>query len=147
VHAMRAETKALRNPAGHTFLHRDRLRDMDVVLVDDDAETRKLLTGVLRAAGANVLTLESASAALEAIDRKRPDIVITDIAMPEMDGYALTRALRERDYGPSLKIAALSAFPARTEEQLGFDAWLSKPIDPFFLIEEIARIAQSTATA
>jgi PAS domain S-box-containing protein len=140
VRAMHAESP--HNAPARAFPHRERLVGTQILLVDDDHETRKLLAGVLRAAGANVLPLDSASAALEAVDRHRPAIIITDIAMPEMDGYALTRMLREREYGRSLKIVALSAFPSRAEEQTDFDVWLSKPIDPFHLVEEIARIAQ-----
>ena len=143
VRSVQAETEPPRTPAPGTFVDRDRLRNVEVVLVDDDMETRRLLAGILRAAGANVLPVDSASAAIEAIDRHRPNIVITDIAMPEMDGYALTRVLRSREYGPALKIAVLSAFPSRAGEQTGFDAWLSKPIDPFHLIEEIAKITQT----
>ena len=142
VRSMKMNVEAVRNTAGHTFTHHDRLRGVQVVLVDDEPHTRKLLTGVLRAAGANVLPLDSASAAIEAVDRHRPDLVITDIAMPEMDGYALTRTLRSREYGATLKIVVLSAFPARSSEQEGVDAWLSKPIDPFELIEAIAKVAQ-----
>ena len=142
VRSIRTGEEPMRDGAATTFLHHDRLREVNVVLVDDDQETRKLLAGVLRAAGAHVLPVESASAAIEAIDRRRPDIVITDIAMPEMDGYALTRTLRAREYGPTLKIAVLSAFPSRADEDTGFDAWLSKPIDPFHFIEEVARITQ-----
>jgi len=67
--------------------------------------------------------------------------VITDIAMPVMDGYAFTRTLRERDYGPKLKIVALSAFSPDPSERRTFEAYLSKPIDPFQLVDEIARIA------
>jgi hypothetical protein len=144
VRSVKSEKEPVRNPWTTTFLHRDRLRDLEVVLVDDDKEARKLLSGILRAAGAHVLPVDSAMAALEAVDRHRPAIIITDIAMPEMDGYALTRALREREYGASLKIVVLSAFPSRAEDQAGFDAWLSKPIDPFQFVEEIANIAQPT---
>jgi CheY-like chemotaxis protein len=61
--------------------------------------------------------------------------------MPEMDGYSSTRALRERGYSRELKIVALSAFPATGDRASGFDAYLSKPIDPFHLVDEIARIA------
>ena len=135
---------ARNNAAGHVFPHRDRLRGVQVVLVDDDVETRKLITGVLRAASANVLPVDSAAAALEAIDRKQPDIVITDIAMPEMDGYSLVHTLRTRDYGAGLKIAVLSAFPSRSEDRGEFDTWLSKPIDPFVLVEEIVKLAEKS---
>jgi PAS domain S-box-containing protein len=127
-------------PAQDTFRHRDRLRGLQIVLVDDEAETRKMVGAVLRAAGANVIALESAISALDALDQHRPDLVITDIAMPDMDGYAFIRTLRARDYGRDLKVVSLSAFPARADEQSGFDAYLSKPIDPFHLVDEVARI-------
>jgi len=141
VRAVSTNTGAVRNPMGETFLHRDRLRGLQIVLVDDELESRKLVTAVLRAAGATVLPLESASAVLESLDQKLPDLVITDIAMPDMDGYTLTRTLRARPYGDQLKIIALSAFPARSDESSGFDAYLTKPIDPFHLVDDVARIA------
>jgi PAS domain S-box-containing protein len=135
---------AVRNTFGDTFLHRDRLRGVEIVLVDDEVESRKMIATVLRAAGANVLPFDSASTALDAIDQRRPDLVITDIAMPGTDGYAFTRTLRERHYPEELKIVALSAFTAASNEQSAFQAYLSKPIDPFQLVDEIARIAPST---
>ena len=141
VRAVGAGTDPVRNALGDMFLHRDRLRGIDIVLVDDEVESRKMLTAVLHAAGANVRPLNSASAALGAIDEHPPALVITDIAMPDMDGYAFTRMLRERPYGGALKVIALSAFPASQEKRSGFDAYLSKPIDPFRLVDEIARIA------
>ena len=131
----------VRNAFGDTFMHRDRLRGLEIVLVDDEQESRKMVAAVLRAAGANLRAFDSAGAALEGIDQHRPAIVLTDIAMPEMDGYAFTRALRERDYGREIKIVALSAFPATGDRGSGFDAYLAKPIDPFHLVDEIARIA------
>ncbi len=140
IHAMRGEG-AVKTSFGDTFLHRDRLRGIEIVLVEDEEESRKLITAVLHAAGANVITHDSASAALAAIDLRQPDLVITDIAMPMMDGYAFTRTLRERDYGAKLKIIALSAFSPDASEKRPFEAYLSKPIDPFQLVDEIARIA------
>ncbi|HWS72059.1 MAG TPA: response regulator, partial [Thermoanaerobaculia bacterium] len=139
--AVSTNRDAVRNPMGESFLYRERLRGVDIVLVDDEPESRKMVGAVLRAAGANVLALDSASSALEAIDQRRPSLVITDIAMPGMDGYALTRLLRARDYGGTLKIVALSAFPAVHDQQSGLDAYLTKPIDPFHLVDEVARIA------
>jgi PAS domain S-box-containing protein len=140
VRAVAAETP-VRNTLGDTFLHRDRLRGISIVLVDDDREARKLVAAVLHAAGATVVPLESANAALEAIGQNLPDIVITDIAMPEIDGYSLTRTLRAREDSRAIKVIALSAFPASSESRGNFDAYLSKPIDPFHLVEEVARIA------
>jgi PAS domain S-box-containing protein len=143
VRVMRENESAVRTSFGDTFLHRDRLRGIEIVLVEDEEESRKMIAAVLRAAGASVLSLDSAGVALEAIDQHRPDLVITDIAMPLMDGYAFTRALRERDYGPTLKIMALSAFSADSDVRRTFEAYLSKPIDPFQLVDEIARITVS----
>ena len=142
VRAVSTASTPVRNPLGDTFLHRDRLRGLQIVLVDDEPESRKMITAVLRAAGAIVLPLDSPSAALDAIDERRPDIVITDFAMPGMDGYTFTRTLRARNYGAELKVIALSAFPARgSDEPNGFDAYLTKPIDPFHLVDDVARIA------
>ena len=128
---------------GDTFKYGNRLRDLAVVVVDDDLASRKIVSAVLSAAGASVMVFESAVAALDAIDKRHPDIVVTDIAMPEVDGYALARTLRKRDRerGGATKIVALSAFPAAMEERGTFDAYLSKPIDPFKLVEEIERAA------
>ncbi|HEV7428517.1 MAG TPA: PAS domain S-box protein, partial [Thermoanaerobaculia bacterium] len=141
VRSVTAGTGPIRNALGDTFMHRDRLRGVSIVLVDDEPESRKMVAAVLRAAGANLMAFESAAAAIAAIDEERPDLVVTDIAMPQMDGYALTRALRERPYGRDLKIVALSAFPATGERRNGFDGYLSKPVDPFQLIDDIARLA------
>jgi PAS domain S-box-containing protein len=142
VQAVTAGDAPIRTTMGNTFMHRDRLAGVSVVLVDDDAESRKMVTAVLRASGATVLAVDSAAAALAAVDHQRPDLIITDIAMPEVDGYALKRLLRARDYGPTLKLVALSAFPESAKERQGFDAYLSKPIDPCHLIDEIAKIVQ-----
>jgi PAS domain S-box-containing protein len=141
VRSVTAGTGPVRNALGDMFMHRDRLRGIEIALIDDEVESRKMVAAVLRAAGANLTAFDSATAALEAIDQHRPDIVLTDIAMPDMDGYAFTRAMRERGYGNEMKIVALSAFPATGDRASGFDAYLTKPIDPFHLVDEIARIA------
>jgi PAS domain S-box-containing protein len=139
--------RAMKEGAGKTapavnFLHRDRLVGLDVVVVDDDPEARKLVSAVLRASGANVRAFEAAQPAVEAIDLQPPAMVMTDIAMPDMDGYTFTQVLRERPYGQTLKVIALTAFPAGPDYRTMFDAYLSKPIDPILLIDEVARIAK-----
>jgi PAS domain S-box-containing protein len=139
VRAMNAPEGAVRTSFGDTFLHRDRLRDIEIFLVEDEEESRKMLTAVLRAAGATVQAFDSSTEALEAIDHHIPHLVITDIAMPVMDGYAFTRALRKRD--PNLKVVALSAFSPDKNERRTFEAYLLKPIDPFQLVDEVARVA------
>jgi PAS domain S-box-containing protein len=144
--AVTAEELAESSPA-IVLAERKELRGMDIVLVDDDLESRKVVGAILTAAGANLRAFDSAHAALAAIDDRQPRLVITDIAMPELDGYALTHMLRTRDYGKDMKILALSAFPAGLGQQNEFNAYLSKPVDPFHLINEISRIAATETSA
>jgi PAS domain S-box-containing protein len=132
-------------PTPEPAFYRDRLTGVEIVLVDDDRETRRMVTVVLRAAGATILPFDSATEALQSIERRRPDMVITDIAMPEVDGYAFTRAIRLQKHGAKLKVVALSAFPAATGNAGEFDAYLTKPIDPSDLVDQIARIAVRTS--
>jgi PAS domain S-box-containing protein len=115
-----------------------RLAGKSILLVDDDDEARRVFRTVLLRAGADVTDVSSAAKALEAVASRMPDVVLTDIAMPGTDGYALARSLRETT--PSLKIIALSAFPAGRAgaRDSVFDAYVSKPVEPAVLIEAVA---------
>ena len=120
----------------------DRLANVRVLLVDDDHDARLMLRSVLRQAGATVADVESASMALDQLSYVRPGVIITDIAMPQMDGYEFSRNLRERLKPGDVKIIALTAFPvgSMAAERKEFDAYLAKPIDPFELVETVATI-------
>lgn len=142
VKTMLAQDEQDSEAASHR-IGRDKLRDLDIVLVDDDSSSRNMVKAVLRAAGASVREFESVAPAIVSVDEVRPDIIITDIAMPATDGYSFVHTLRGRDYGPQLRIIALSAFPAN--DTTGFDKYLLKPIDPFDLVDQVRSVAQSTA--
>jgi PAS domain S-box-containing protein len=116
-----------------------RLAGLEVLLVEDERESRELIRAVLRAAGANVVAIDSARDALNYLDAAHPDVIITDIAMPQMDGYAFVRELRRRSATQSMTIIALTAFPAGTADKSGFDAFLAKPIEPVDFVDAIAR--------
>ena len=117
------------------------LEGMRILLVDDDNDSRQLVRTVLVQGGATVTAVSSAPQAIEAFRAERPDLLVTDIAMPDMDGYALSRAIREIE--PAQAIVALTAFPAgRNAADAAFAAYLMKPIDPRLLVEEVARIAR-----
>jgi PAS domain S-box-containing protein len=139
VRAMTTESRLI-PMTGSGELNLPRLRGLNVVIVDDDASSRKMVEAVLRGAGASVLPFESPYSALEAVQQHRPSLLVTDIAMPGMDGYALAQAVRETPFGKDLKIVALSAFPARGELHGAIDEFLTKPIDPFALVDALARI-------
>jgi signal transduction histidine kinase/ActR/RegA family two-component response regulator len=126
------------------------LRDARVLVVDDDADSRELLLELLRSWGADASGASSVREAVDAIASERPDVVVSDIAMPDEDGFAFLRALRtqeaERGEAP-LPVAALTAF-ARPEDRqralaAGFDAHLAKPVDAEKLCATIAALLRT----
>ncbi|HEY8130479.1 MAG TPA: PAS domain S-box protein [Thermoanaerobaculia bacterium] len=116
-----------------------------ILVVDDDPEGRELVASVLRLGGAEVWTVDSANAALDYLEDHRTDLVLTDIAMPEVDGYALQRILRKRGDLAKTKIVALTAFPATATsgEETDFDSYLRKPIDPWELTERVSEVLRT----
>src|SRR6185369_1707753 len=120
----------------------ERLAGVDVLLVDDDRESREMVRATLRQAGANVVAVESATAALAELISRRPDLILTDIAMPMMDGYALAREIRGRKELANTKVVALTALPGGkiAAADSGFDAYLTQPIAPFELVESVAKV-------
>jgi CheY-like chemotaxis protein len=118
------------------------LAGYNILVVDDDNESRDLIAAVLRQAGANVTAVESAADALQYTAKNHADIVLTDIAMPHADGYALQRTMRERGQLENTRIVALTAFPASvvSAEEAAFDSYLRKPIDPFELAQRLREI-------
>ena len=120
---------------------RGRLSGTEILIVDDDREAREMVRMALQQAGARVSAVDSAAAALDFLGKNRPALVLTDLAMPGMDGYALVHEIRSRPELSGVKIAALTAFPARRTppRESGLAAYFMKPIDPFDLVERIAR--------
>jgi PAS domain S-box-containing protein len=109
-----------------------------LLVVDDDRDGRELIAAVLRQGGASVKSVDSAAAALEYVESNAVDLIVTDIAMPEMNGYMLRSRLRERKELEGVPIVALTAFPgAAAGEESTFAAFLRKPIDPFELTEKL----------
>ena len=102
-----------------------------ILVVDDDKNTRLLLKAVLRAENYSVFTAENGEQALEVMDREHIDLVVLDIMMPKMDGYEFTKILRESDN--NLPILMVSAKQLPADKQKGFlvgtDDYMTKPID------------------
>ena len=124
------------------------LAGVRIMAVDDDADALGLLKDVLHAAGAEVTTATSAAHALEVIAAYRPDVLVADIGMPEMDGFELIKRIRASS-DPAVRdvpAAALTAF-ARSEDrtkalQSGFEMHLSKPVDPGELVASVATLVR-----
>lgn len=120
-----------------------RIEGLTVLVVDDDHDGRELLARVLGDQGAVVLSASSAHAAIRVLEEFRPDIVVSDVAMPGMDGYALMRRIRRlpASRGGRTQAIALTAYARPEDAELalsaGFQAHISKPVHPGRLIELI----------
>jgi PAS domain S-box-containing protein len=112
------------------------LEGLRLVVVDDNVDSLELLVFTLKQYGAEVTGVNSATEALKAIARIQPNLLLSDIAMPEMDGYELIRKVREMKVfqGEKLPAIALTAFAGETNHQkiisAGFQHHLTKPVDP-----------------
>jgi len=123
------------------------LKGLRVLVVDDDTDARELVATVLTRRGAEVVSVESGGAALDEIRRQPFDVLIADIGMPMMDGYALIEKVRQlpAERGGRIPAAALTAY-AGDEARLrilsaGFQIHLQKPVEPAELTIVVARLA------
>jgi signal transduction histidine kinase/CheY-like chemotaxis protein len=125
------------------------LEGVRVLVVDDDEESRAIVTEYLEHHRASVTAAASAAEALEVLQREPHDVLLADIAMPGEDGYSLIRKLRA---SPSSAVAAIPAVAltafARDDDRLqarkaGFHAHLSKPIEPRSLVDVVATLGRA----
>jgi len=124
-----------------------RLDGVRVLVVDDEPDARALMGTVLGQCGADVATVPSAAAALEALRRSRYDVLLSDISMPEEDGYQLMRKVRALN--PGLPAAAVTAF-ARSEDRdaalaAGFQLYVAKPVEPAALARAVESLVRRAA--
>jgi CheY-like chemotaxis protein len=123
------------------------LEDLRVLVVDDEPDARELLRAILEQDGAIVETVASAAAALRALPHFKPHVVISDIGMPEENGYALIRQVRglAASAGGQTPAIALTAYAGHEDYQqalqAGFQRHLAKPIDPVDLVKVVAEVA------
>jgi signal transduction histidine kinase len=120
------------------------LQDLRILIVDDDAETREVLTVMLKQFGAEVMAVASCREAIEVLTRMRPDVLLSDIALPDEDGYALIQKVRmlEPEQGGLTPAAALTAYAgieAKTRAlSSGFQVHVAKPVEAAHLAAVIA---------
>jgi PAS domain S-box-containing protein len=120
-----------------------RLAGVRVLAVDDERDAADVLAMALRSAGAEVVTANSARDALVEVGLDGFDVVLADIGMPDMDGYALMRALRADPARKAFLAIAVTAYASPAERasaiEAGFDLHLSKPLPPEDVVAAVAR--------
>ncbi|HEY9027797.1 MAG TPA: PAS domain S-box protein [Burkholderiaceae bacterium] len=127
----------------HDAVAMPRLDGVHVFVIDDEPDARELLQRVLAEQGANVTSFETAGEALVALETSRPSVIVSDVGMPDMDGYQMMRMLRANESRDSrIPALALTAF-ARAEDRkralvAGFQAHLAKPFDVAELVLLVA---------
>ncbi len=137
-------------PASAGFVPAE-LAGVTVLVVDDQADARDLIQRVLEECSARVITTSAALEAVELVERHRPDVLLTDIGMPGMDGYELLKHVRAlgAHRGGRIPAIALTAF-ARSEDRTralraGFVVHVAKPVDPSELVATVASVAGRVA--
>src|SRR5688572_4741045 len=124
------------------------LAGVNVLLVDDDCDTLQLMAMALSRRQANVTAVSSAGEAMQAIRQKRPDVLVSDIAMPDEDGYGLIKRVRSLENGETQSIPAVAITAYAKEEDRkralssGFQIYLAKPVEPAELVSVVARAAR-----
>ncbi|MBD2014357.1 PAS domain-containing protein [Microcoleus sp. FACHB-53] len=125
------------------------LNGIQVLVVDDEPDSREFVAFVLEQAGANVLTATTADEALTMLIRSEPNVLLSDIGMPDMDGYMLMQQVRALppDQGGQVLAIALTAYAGDFNQQqalrAGFQQHVSKPLEPETLIQVISSLIKS----
>ena len=138
--AARGEERPGRTPA---------LDGITVLVVDDEEDAREAMAVLLGQAGARVISASGAAEAIDTLDRERPDVLLSDIAMPGEDGYALIRRIRLRsgESGGRIPAAALTSYATLEDRakaiRAGYDEHIPKPVDPTRLIGAVALLVDA----
>ena len=114
------------------------------LVVDDVADVTEMLAVVLTHAGYSVVTAASARAALKAARERQFDVIISDIGMPEMNGYQLAREMRTMPGYETVPMVAVTGYSMFDDKErstnAGFNAHMTKPIDPRALLDLIEQL-------
>jgi CheY-like chemotaxis protein len=147
VPALHPETPAVSDREGTSKA----LNGLKVMLVEDEFDTREMVAEGLAQSGAAMLQAASGAEALRVISRQTPDVLISDIGMPDMDGYELMRKIRT-ECPPGIRTipaVALTAFATEEDKesclQAGYQAYLVKPVTIGELVTAIASLARRTS--
>jgi len=125
-----------------------RLDGVRVLVVDDDSDTRQMLKAVLSECQADVITAASAAEAIKEIKQRKPDVLVSDLGMPDQDGYELIKKIRNAESADNtgrIPAIALTAY-AKAEDRVralagGYQVHLAKPVEPAEFVLVVANLA------
>jgi signal transduction histidine kinase/CheY-like chemotaxis protein len=129
------------------------LAGIKVLLVDDADDTLDVLQEILQHSGAIIMSASNAGTALALLEREQPDVIVSDIGMPDVDGFELMRRIRSRaaSAGGAIPAIALTAFTRKDDRnkalQAGFNDYLAKPVEPGSLVAQIAQAVGQRGSA
>ncbi len=123
---------------------------MKILIAEDNATNRELFRELLEARGYDVEEACDGPEALRMLEQSQPDIVLLDIGMPVLDGFAVVRAIRANSRLADLPVLAVTAYAMQGDRERiiesGFDGYLSKPINGKSLADELARLLDKRKT-
>jgi CheY-like chemotaxis protein len=125
------------------------IKGLRVLVVDDEEDSRRLLVRILEDSKAVAFAAGSAEEAIKELSKNKPEVLVSDLGMPDTDGFELIRQVREAGYdAKQLPAVALSAFAHRDDQvkalRAGFQVHVAKPVDPQDLIVVLAGAAGRT---
>jgi CheY-like chemotaxis protein/anti-sigma regulatory factor (Ser/Thr protein kinase) len=127
----------------------DRLNGVHVLIVEDDTDSRNVLALLLQRLGALVEAVASAQDAYERLAKRRPDVLVSDIGMPDEDGYSMIRRVRQLCGEHHLPAIALTAYARKQDVEAaigaGYDHHLAKPVAPADLVKAIKSVTRVSA--
>ena len=138
-------TDAAARPARSTELAQEPARARHILVVDDNRDAATSLATLLQLAGHETSTAHDGLAALEAIDKLRPEIVLLDIGLPRVNGYEVCRRVRAEPWGRDVTLIALTGWgqeeDRRKSDEAGFDGHLVKPVEYATLVATVDTLA------
>lgn len=127
------------------------LGQLHILCVDDDRDSLEITTFALEQSGANVTSVSSGAEALQAMGQLVPDVLISDLGMPDMDGYRLLQKVRAMPTGKGREVKAI-ALTAYTDQKridraiaAGFQKYLAKPTDIETLVQAVKQLINSAS--
>jgi CheY-like chemotaxis protein len=150
--AIAAAVTGVRTPAPAAQGDLADLSGVRVLVIDDAPDTLDVLEQILTYTGAATMTAPGAGAALALLEREVPDVIVSDVGMPDVDGFELMRRIRRRAATAAIPAIALTAFTRQDDRvkalQAGFTDYLAKPVEPTALADAIRRaVARGGAAA